>query len=285
MKKIIFLGALALLTYSCSSDDNTPVDNIDPTQQNVILPVKMSADGEAIKINYDGTKILNLVSTTNPNNKIVFTYSGDYVSAIKYYDNNVLQVSYDYTYTNDLMTSNIFKEYDDNGAIIANINYTYTHISSSLINVKKQANEGPNNTYTINATYTFSNGNMTNATGTGTGISYGVSRNYTISRNYTYTDKNYPFKNVKGFDKLIFNGDNEDGSSILFSGIKNNLSTYKDLTTFTYSGGSGTSSSSYKYNTTFNSSGYPTNEIVQSTDLNGVPYPSQPSVYTFEYNH
>jgi len=283
MKKIIFLGALALLTYSCSSDDNTPVDNTDPTQQNVILPIKMNFEGENRNINYDGTKILNLVSTTNPNNKIVFTYSGDLVSEISYFENSILQARNAYTYTNGLLTSTISTDYNDNGAIGTNATYTYTHISPSQINVKKQVSFATRN-YTINVTYTYYNGNMTSFTGTGTGTQDGVATNHTVSGNFTYADKNYPFKNVKGFDKLIFTGDSDDNFSILFSNRKNNLITYKDLNNYTASNGYGTSYSIYKYNTTYNSNGYPISVIRQSYDLNGIPNTS-PDTDTYEYNH
>ncbi|MGG5209410.1 hypothetical protein ACQWU4_10700 [Chryseobacterium sp. MIQD13] len=285
MKKIILLGSMALLTLSCGSDDDdNTVDNSNPSTQNVILPVKMSVDGESMKINYDGTKILNVTSNANTGNKVIFTYDGDYISSIKFYEANVLQSSTDYAYTNNLMTSAINKEYSASGVVEYNVIHTYTHVNANQINAKRQVISA-NTNYTMNSVYTYSGGNLITAPGTGSGTSNGVTTTYNQTASYNYTDKNYPFRNVKGFDKIIYNGDMSDGVSYLFSNLKNNISSYKENTTYTYSGGSGSGYSAYKFTTTFSSSGYPIYESRQPTDLNGVPSPSQPEIYTYEYNN
>lgn len=285
MKKIMLLSTIALSMLSCvSSDDsdNTLNPSGNPSSQNTILPIKITVDGEVLNINYNGTKILNIIG--NGGTKIEFTYSGDLITGIKSYDNNVLESSVDYSYSNNLLISQIEKSYNGNGTIDTAINYTYQHISSSIINVKKQVNYGTatNTNFTLNGSFTVSNGNTLNYNASGTGTSNGSAANYTETGTCTYTDKNYPFKNVKGFDKLILTCD--DGLSLVFSGIKNNLNTFKTEVASSYSGGSSLGYSAYKFNTTFNSNGYPVNESRQSTDLNGVPDSSQPEVFIYEYN-
>lgn len=287
MKKIILLGSIALFTLSCSSSNNDipVVDNTNPSLQNVILPVKMSADGETMKINYDGTKILNITSTTNAGNKIVFTYDGDFVSSVKFYEGNILETSTDYTYGNGSLILSINKEYSTSGAIDALVNHTYTYANANQINIKRQVVYGTTTNYTINSVYTYNNGNLASSSGSGSGMSNGIATTYNLTGSYTYTDKNYPFKNVKGFDRIIYNGDLSDGVSYLFSNLKNNINSYKETMAYTATSGNGASYSAYKFTTTFNSSGYPILESRQSTDLNGVPSASQPEIYTYEYNH
>ncbi|CEJ67812.1 hypothetical protein BN1195_00092 [Chryseobacterium oranimense G311] len=182
------------------------------------------------------------------------------------------------------MTSATNKEYSASGVTEYTVIHTYTHINANQINVKRQV-ISTNTNYTINHVYNYNGGNLISAAGSGSGTSNGIITNYNQTAAYTYTDKNYPFKNVKGFDKIIYNGDMSDGVSYLFSNLKNNLSGYKENTTYTYSGGSGSGYSAYKFTTTFSSSGYPIYESRQPTDLNGVPSPSQPEIYTYEYNY
>jgi hypothetical protein len=276
MKKFIFLGSIALLILSCGSDDDdNTVDNSNPTSQNVILPVKMSVDGEVRKINYDGTKILNITDPNNSGNKVVFSYNGDLISNIKFYEENILQTAMEYTYnSNNLLVGATDREYSSTGVVEYIVTNTYTHVSSNQISVKRQASGGSNMSSIMNTVYNYSNGNMVSASGNGSGTN-------TETATYTYTDKNYPFKNVKGFDKLVYTNDQGDGMSYLFSNIKNNISSYK----VTSSWSTGTSYTAYKFTTTFSSSGYPIYESRQPTDINGVPSSSQPEIHTYEYNH
>ncbi|MEN4759768.1 hypothetical protein ABEG63_05465 [Chryseobacterium sp. C39-AII1] len=287
MKKIILLGSMAFLTLSCGSDDddNTVTNNTDPTQQTAILPVKMTVDGESMKINYDGTKITNITSTSNSGNKIVFEYNGDVITAIKSYEGNILQSAMEYTYANNLLTIAANKEYASNGiSIQASVTNEYTHVNANQIKVKRTIFGGSPQPV-MNTTYNYSNGNMTSSSGSGTLTSNGVTTNYSESSNYTYTDKNYAFKNVKGFDKLVHTGDSTDGMSYLFSNIKNNISSYSQTTTWTSTSSTGNSFNGYKYTTTFNTGGYPIAETRKSVNANGVPDSSQPEVYSYEYNH
>lgn len=286
MKKIILLGSMSLLTLSCGSDDddNTVLDTTNPSLQSVILPVKISTDGESMKINYDGTKILNITNPTNSGDKIIFTYAGDFVSNIKFYEDNILQSATDYTYANNLMSSATNTEYSNSGAAEYTVIHTYTHVNANQINAKRQVLHGPSTNYVINSVYNYSDGNLVNAPGSGSGTSNGVTTNYNQVASYTYTDKSYPFKNVKGFDKIIYNGDMSDGVSYMFSNLKNNISSYKETVSYTSPGSTGTSYTAYKFTTTFSSSGYPLYESRQPTDINGTPTSSQPEIYIYEYN-
>ncbi|NIF05867.1 hypothetical protein F3J23_10460 [Chryseobacterium sp. Tr-659] len=280
MKKTLLSGCIALFALSCSTSNDTPFDNSDPANQKVILPTKMSKGGIVMKVNYNGTKIISLINAGNTGQRTEFTYTDDYITGIKNYENNILENAFEYAYSNGRMSSAVNKEYTTNGTVGKTITYTYTYTSNTEISVKKQANLGANNNYTLNSIYTYSNGNMVKSAGTGTGTSNGATVNYTESGTYTHTDKNYAFKNVKGLDKVIFNGD--EPVTTLFSNIKNSLSTYKGQLNST---GAGTVSVAYKYTTTFNESGYPAIESRQPVDNAGNPTSSSPEKFIYEYNY
>jgi len=244
-------------------------------------------DGIVMKINYNGTKIISMINNINHGQRVEFSYTDDYVSGIKHYENNVLESSVEYGYSNGRMASAVIKEYSTTGTVQNTIAFTYNYTSNTEINVKRQTNSGTAGSYTINSVFTYSNGNMVSNVGSGNGIVNGNTVNYTEKETYTYTDKNYPFKNVKGFDKIIFNGnESSDGISMLFSNIKNSLSTYKgEFTNTTAGGGTATGTTSHKYTTIFNTAGYPSEESRQSLDVNGNANTSVPDKFFYEYNY
>jgi hypothetical protein len=286
MKKNLLFGVLALSAISCYSSDDTPFDNSDPSAQNVILPTKMTKDGIVMKINYNGTKIISMINNINHGQRIEFTYTDDYVTGIKNYENNILESTVEYAYHNGRMTTAVTKEYSTAGTVQNTVAFSYTYTSNTEISVKRQTNSGTAGSSTINSVFTYNNGNMVSNIGSGTGTVNGNTVNYTEKETYTYTDKNYPFKNVKGFDKIIFNGnESSDGVSMLFSNIKNSLSSYKgEFTNTTAGGGTGSGTSAHKYTTTFNSSGYPSVEDRQTLDASGNPTSSAPDKFIYEYN-
>ncbi|SEH35726.1 hypothetical protein [Chryseobacterium culicis] len=286
MKKTLLFGILALSAVSCYSSDDTPFDNSDPSAQNVILPTKMTKDGIVMKINYNGTKIISMINNINHGQRIEFTYTDDYVTGIKNYENNVLESTVEYAYHNGRMTTAVTKEYSTAGTVQNTVAFSYTYTSNTEISVKRQTNSGTAGSSTINSVFTYNNGNMVSNVGSGTGTVNGNTVNYTEKETYTYTDKNYPFKNVKGFDKIIFNGnESSDGVSMLFSNIKNSLSSYKgEFTNTTAGGGTGSGMSAHKYTTTFNSAGYPSVEDRQTLDASGNPTSSAPDKFIYEYN-
>ncbi|MBE4950548.1 hypothetical protein [Chryseobacterium culicis] len=286
MKKTLLFGILALSAVSCYSSDDTPFDNSDPSAQNVILPTKMTKDGIVMKINYNGTKIISMINNINHGQRIEFTYTDDYVTGIKNYENNILESTVEYAYHNGRMTTAVTKEYSTAGTVQNTVAFSYTYTSNTEISVKRQTNSGTIGSSTINSVFTYNNGNMVSNIGSGTGTVNGNTVNYTEKETYTYTDKNYPFKNVKGFDKIIFNGnESSDGVSMLFSNIKNSLSSYKgEFTNTTTGGGTGSGTSAHKYTTTFNSAGYPSVEDRQTLDASGNPTSSAPDKFIYEYN-
>ncbi|MGI9581338.1 hypothetical protein ACR1PO_09010 [Chryseobacterium sp. RRHN12] len=287
MKKLLLYGSIALFTLSCSDSDNISFDNSDPSAQNVILPTKMTIDGIVMKVNYNGTKIISMINNINHGQRVEFSYTDDYITGIKNYENNVLESTAEYSYSSGRMSSAVIKEYSTTGTLQNTVSFTYTYTSNTEINVKRQTNSGTAGSSTINSVFTYSNGNMVSSLGSGTGTVNGNTVNYTEKETYTYTDKNYPFKNVKGFDKIIFNGnESSDGVSMLFSNIKNSLSSYKgEFTSSTAGGGTATGTTQHKYTTTFNTAGYPSEESRQSLDANGNPNSSTPDKFFYEYNY
>lgn len=284
MRKILLFGSIALLPFFCSNYSNKQLDN-NFSNKNVILPVKITINGIAMKINYDNNKIISIININNPKQRIEFSYTDDYVTSIKNYDNNILERAIEYKYNGDHMSSALTKKYSSRGSIESTVAFTYTYINATKIDVKKQTHLGATNTSTINSVYTYNNGNMVNNIGSGTGMINGKTIEYRESEIYSYTNKNYAFKNVKGFDKIIFNGNQSSNSAIiLFSNIKNSLSSYKGLFINNLPDGEGGESTTHQYTTTFNNAGFPLIENRQIFDTNGNPATTVPDKFIYEYN-
>lgn len=281
MRKLILLAGFTGVLLSCGSSASDIVDQI--ITQNTVLPVKMVSDGETFNINYSGMKITSIVSASNAGNKAIFTYSGDNISNISNYENNVLDITEDYTYNGNVLSSLIVKDYSAPGVVQTQVKYTYT-FSGNNINVQKVLTAGATTNYTVNNVYTLNNGNLVSVNGTGSGLANGTTGSITQTGSFTYSTKNYPFKNVVGFDKLVFNGDTE-GSTILFSNIKNNMLTYRSEQAVQAGGSSFTSGTYFKFNVTYTDKDFPATEIRQSTDVNGNPDTSQPNTIIYTYNY
>lgn len=275
MKKLLLLIPLALITLNCSRDDNDEDTSI---SSNAILPTKITFDGETSTVKYDENKIISIISDVNSGNKIVFTYNGDVITNIKNYYNNKLEVERDFNYSNGKLINESTLE--TAGSWYYQTSFAYTYVNDNSIKAVKKVSY-PQSEYTLNLTYTLSNGVVTNYSGNGNGISNGESTTYQESGIFTYSDKNAIFKNVKGFDKIILNGD--DGYEF-FSNIKNNILTYKTQSSSKSTNSSSTGWTYYKNTTTYNSENYPVKELKKYYNLDETPTSSSIETNLYEYN-
>lgn len=258
MKKIILLVSSVVLLTSCSKNSS---DDANPTQTPTLLTRIQTTKNNVIENEnfiYNGSKI---VKVTNSNNyETRFTYSGDLISQIESFTNNVSKGSTTYTYTNDKLIGTYSIEvtptitYRNRTAFTNNtdgsINYTRYTISSS--NVETQVGRGK---------YTIVNGNLTKDEYTST--------SYNEIINYTYDTKNNALRNILGIDKII----NSDDLSL------NNVLSRNEVSNNTLSGGNpyqATTNNTYIYS--YNSNNFPTSSIRTETYIS----PLSPSTTTTE---
>lgn len=252
--------------------------------QNMIVPVKMVSDGETFNFNYNGMKVTEIVSSSNLGNKSVFNYNEDMISKITTYENNEVSSISTFIYNSGKLATATTQHFNLMG-FVSQTKYVYSY-SGNNVNVQKTVTSTINNdNYTINNSYSIANGNVVGVNGTGSGTVNGGNSAITQTGTFLYSAKNYAFKNIVGFDKLIFNGDTEDSYSILYNGNQNNLSNYKFVKTYVTGGVTTSLASYYKYTTTYTDKDFPANEVRQSTDANGNPDGSQPNTIVYTYNY
>lgn len=235
MKKIFALAATALfIMTSCSSDDAQPTN---PGTNNALLKktVETFEDGSTFttNYNYNGNKIVSV--TDSEGNIVNFTYTGDLITEVKYYEGQTL-------FQRDVL------EYDNNGKLTTSTMYLLTQNSAS----KGVYTHNSNGTITINNFYgdlesqtepsgvdvlTVVNNNITNMTGG-------------LTASWTFTNTIDPLSNITGYmGWMLANGE----------GGVNNLASYNyqfsegpaEIGTITY---------------TYNSNNYPATSIDTNTE-------------------
>jgi len=245
MKKLLYLfSAVALMLTSCSSDDdNTTVSQNGTLLKKMILTSPDEDDdsywNSTVNFTYNGNKIVQYVDEDNY--KAVFTYTGDLITKIEYFNNNLLDGQ-------DLFS------YNSNGKLIEfrdlsmDVNYEIKHVysynSNGTITVTKY--QGTIGNTTLSSTtpdiYTFTNNEISS----------------TSDGSITYDSKNNPFKNVTGY-KEIMTPEFSDDYLIVF-GRNNNI----------ISAPVGTSTTQGIFSTyTYNSDNYPISSITNANYTSG----------------
>ena len=232
MKKLFyFLSFSAFLAVSCSSDGDSDSDN-PSTGNRLSKEIEHFDDGTSItyNYNYNGNKLASITDTEGETAN--FTYTGDLITNIKYYDQDGIYQEdfYSYNASGQLIEFVMLSYgvdwghretfvYNTDGSI------TTTHYQGDLELQIDQNNSG---------VLTFlSNGEIGAMTFTDD-----------ISSTYTYDTMNNETKNVLGYGKISF-------ANSEASGINHNI-TSQVL-------GSSTSTTTY----TYNEAGYP----VTSTEI------------------
>ncbi len=272
MKKNLFLSSLIFLSLSCSSTNDETIPGDPPYP---ILVTKAIVYGDVYTIKYDGVKILE-ESNADGSNKFVYTYTGNAISQIKDYSNGSLRSTADFTYDNEKLI---------------NVKEVSTTLGSNTINSETRTYTYPNST-TINCTlirnYTFAGNSQTDKSIIVYTVKNGdiISSKETyyhnnvlagnVSETYTYDEKNNPYKNVLGFDKIeLYNPWTSN----------DNLSGKKNLVLFTNANTpTGSAGSSYKivYTTSYNDKNYP-NQIIE-TQYNASNQAGSSHATIFTYN-
>ena len=255
MKKIIILSSLAFVGLSCSSNDNEDYTEIVETPT---ILTKVIVDGDVYNIKYEGNKILEDTSADNEH-KFVYTYTGNVITQVKDYYKGSLTITTDFTYDNDKLI-NVKEVGTTSGSNTPNVRtLTFSYPNSTTINCTKIRNytfAGNPQVDKSEISYTVNNGEVTSSKE----IYY---HNNVLAGNiveaYTYDDKNNPYKNILGFDKIALYNTwifNDNLSS------KRNLIAVSSTNTPVNS-----TASSYKlsFTNSYNDKGYPT-QVKQMQD-------------------
>jgi len=180
----IILALLFIATLISCSSDNGSDTNINPSNTILVKKIIKTYGPNAVDIltyKYDGNKI---VSKTWDGGAITYyTYTGDLITKIETkVANNMLGSSYEYTYLNGKVAKVVEKE---NGETDSR---TYTYNANGTVSYIRTRTGSQNTTGLL----TFENGNLVkNEEGTSIYI-------------FGYDTKNNPFKNVLGFNLLLY---------------------------------------------------------------------------------
>ena len=187
MKKIIYLISISfLLLQSCSSEDG-PNSGSSP-----ILCKKMVLGTFVFDYIYNGNKIDKSMLNGQLNEK--YYYTGDFITKKEAYtDNNQLRWITTYTYVNGRLATRLFVDLNPSfdPDITSGLKTIYTYIDGDTISYENYFGTATEqNTLSSMGEITLLNGQVVQNEGPD-GITLA-----------TYDNKNSPFKNVIGFDKL-----------------------------------------------------------------------------------
>ncbi|MEX0596332.1 MAG: hypothetical protein WD512_07510, partial [Candidatus Paceibacterota bacterium] len=185
MKKSIFLIAILFVLFSCSSNDSN--DDSNPSTGGILLKRIETPGSQPYHYNYNGNKLnyVALGSTDGSLGKIQFTYSGDLITKWEYYElNQPTGYGETFSYANNKLVQK--KIYSD--GLVLEVTYDYVYNSDGTVN---ETETDANNPLVITKYYFDSNGNIIKSVEGST---------ETI---YEYDNKNLPYKNITGFNKIV----------------------------------------------------------------------------------
>ncbi|MBS7787998.1 hypothetical protein KIH23_11885 [Flavobacterium sp. CYK-55] len=203
MKKILCLLSVSVLFLSsCSSDSSSSSDN--PPSQNLLLQRtvedNLGLGSTTTYYYYNGNKLTGI--NRNGEEYDIYTYTGNLITKIQHYSG-----PYTATPTEDaeLRSTDIF-EYNTNNQLIkfkttkpnSSIERETTYTYNNNIVTFQQYEYYPGNTPELlkSGTITLQNGEI---------VRLQVVKEFdSYTDNYTYDTKNSLFKNVLGYDKLMF---------------------------------------------------------------------------------
>ncbi len=194
MKKLIFL--LALVAVSCDSGaDMTPYDpnaTLTTTLLTKIIETDDAGNDLTTTFNYDGYKIVNFVDSDGGSG--VFTYSGNIISQIKYYQDTTLEQT-------DFFTYNLQGQITSHTLVFHAINYAtredYAHNADGTISFSTwygTPESQPN--ADVTGKLFLENGEVVKKE------TY-IGSSLASSETYAYDDKNNPLRNVIGLNQAF----------------------------------------------------------------------------------
>ena len=193
MKKLCFsLFLLALTLTSCSNDNEQTAPVV--TDPNSILVKKTidtspSPNPQSItNYNYSGNKLLNTID--NEGGKDVYTYTSDLITKIEFFRNNILLSTQLFVYNSNkkLIEHKYFNNYNNSEGL----RKTFVHNANNTISCNEYSGDFTTQNQFESSAIIYDNKIET----TSQGIIY---KDF-----FTFDNKNNPYKNILGFDKISF---------------------------------------------------------------------------------
>ncbi len=260
MKRLfLVLSAFALILGSCSKSDDAPVvvrpdpvvvvpPFVDPSGIFLTKTISTGTNGIPITKNYtyNGKKLVSIISTNTNGFSTIFTYSGDLITQIEEFIGMELykKKTFNYDSSNRLRSYLIVSSSQGSKS-----DFTYL-ANGDISSVNYKGTNTSQTTQVSTSKVFFTNGAITKKETNVISSEFGDA--YTYISNYTYDNKNFPLKNVTGYNKIAFADD--------IKAFTHNIKTWE-----------GTSALSildnflYVFSYTYNSSDFPITESSRKT--------------------
>lgn len=243
MKKIFyFIFASISVFYSCSGSDDT-----DGKLVKKIIEIKADETSSTTVFTYNGREI---VSIDGDQKHTDFTYTGDLITKIETLNKtNEIHKTVEYIYVEEKLTC---------AKSPNNYRINYIHNSDGSISYEKLAiDSGIQEVRLFHGILYFQNGNFIRDERILDNTEVGVLSKYIIS--FEYDSKNNPLNNIKGHNKLLDHNEtislnNSVRSTVIFSVVKEDQAT--------------SSANFYKSYFKYDSSGYPTEQVSETSVSN-----------------
>ncbi len=230
MKKIIaLLSVFTLFVSSCSSSDETPVNNTSILVKKIIKTNPgYPNNAEIFTYTYNGNKLWKIDFVEIQDNVINFTYTdiyyytGDLITKIEYTNNGIVGQYISFEYDNDKLISERSYSGLITGGFYENYKYEYIHNINGTISSKLYTNNytsGVDDFVLIRKYLIEKNPNQEVSKITKQSFPYWSS---TDVYEYNYDNNNSCVKNITGFDKIFVS----DGIP-RFTGMHNNILSVK----------------------------------------------------------
>ena len=204
MKKLVsILSLLTIVLTSCSGSDdsegqvallNFPSKTIDYYQDS-----GNTVGSREGTFNYNGDKLNEIFY--NASQRKVFTYTGDFITKVEFYEASVVRFIENFSYNNGKLS--IYEKFDL--LTNRNENIVYTHQADGTITYQKliYTSSVSNPTETITGTLFFESGNLVKDDYVYTFNNTSTNEINYIERILQYDSKINPYKNIKGFSLLL----------------------------------------------------------------------------------
>lgn len=196
MKKIFILLAITTAIFT-SCDSGNDKNTVDAVVEAKPLLNKITNNGDFIgTYTYDGEKALKYTDSRFSLITITYTYTNDLITEIKEHSN-----IFQYEYENNKLVSMNYKSSQAGSGFRNNSKFVYTYPSAFAIEGKEykyDSNDVLFKDFISKVKYTINSGNIAKIE---TFSREGILQQ---TKTYEYDNKNNSFKNVKGFDKLLY---------------------------------------------------------------------------------
>lgn len=238
MKKVLSLFYIAVFVTTLTSCSNDIDDTVQVKLVQKIIEVNEDKTSSTLNFTYNGNKISSIESEEFIK---TFIYTGNLITKIIEVNKKTqTQTTFDYNYTNDLLTK-----------VISSDNHTlnYTHEADGTITFEKTTTDTNNNTIVLwRGTLSLNTNNVTenNKTLEPSGTNVLQKEEF----NFGYDTRSNPLRNIVGFNKLL------DHSNMI---SKNNVTSILEINSTKYLDSEEEVSSAFviKKQYTYDKQGYP----------------------------